>query len=101
MHGAVKSAVTRGELPPLAAVACTCGAPAAVYHHDDYGRPLEVRPLCWPCHRSWHKLHGGAPGAVAVVDRLDRDPTRRSPALTWDYAAVERANLALGSPHVM
>jgi len=90
VHGAVQSAVTRGELPPLAAVACECGAAAAAYHHDDYGRPLAVRALCNPCHRSWHKLHGGAPVPAAEAENR-RDPT------TWDAVAVERANRALAA----
>ena len=34
-----------------------CGNAKAEAHHDDYGKPLNVRWLCFKCHREWHKLH--------------------------------------------
>ena len=34
-----------------------CGNPKAEAHHDDYDKPLEVRWLCFECHREWHKDH--------------------------------------------
>ena len=34
-----------------------CGAEKAEAHHDDYDKPLEVRWLCFKCHREWHKIH--------------------------------------------
>lgn len=33
-----------------------CGEKAEA-HHDDYGKPLEVRWLCFKHHREWHKNH--------------------------------------------
>ena len=34
-----------------------CGNLKAEAHHDDYDKPLEVRWLCFNCHRAWHKKH--------------------------------------------
>lgn len=31
-----------------------CGALKVHAHHDDYSKPLDVRWLCPPCHRSHH-----------------------------------------------
>lgn len=32
-----------------------CGAKQAQAHHDDYGKPLDVRWLCTTHHAEWHK----------------------------------------------
>ena len=32
-----------------------CGAKQAQAHHDDYGKPLEVRWLCTTHHAEWHR----------------------------------------------
>lgn len=38
-----------------------CGNPNyVVWHHDDYDKPKQVRPLCAQCHREWHCEHGEA-----------------------------------------
>lgn len=65
----VRRAVELGDLPPLGA--CACGAPAAVYHHDDYDRPLDVTPFCRSCHVGWHRANG--PGRLSVENPGDND----------------------------
>lgn len=34
-----------------------CGNNEVEAHHDNYDKPLNVRWLCFKCHRKWHKLH--------------------------------------------
>ena len=51
----VGNAVRDGKLPHVSTQPCaTCGDPAEHYHHQDYERPLEVTPLCVPCHKGVH-----------------------------------------------
>lgn len=47
----VKSAIRSGRLIPQGCEICGKKADA---HHDDYGRPLNVRWLCRPHHRRFH-----------------------------------------------
>lgn len=54
-HDAVLRAVARGDLTPRACE--VCGAAAALAHHDDYERRLEVRWLCDRHHRLHHIDH--------------------------------------------
>lgn len=53
-HSAVQAAIKRGLLPDLKSgeYACTdCGACAYEYDHRDYGRPLDVQPVCRSCNK--------------------------------------------------
>jgi hypothetical protein len=46
----VSRAVRHGEIPPARQLACAdCGAQALHYDHRDYGRPLDVQPVCRSC----------------------------------------------------
>ena len=52
-QGMVAAAKRQGLLPQLdGSIACTdCGAPAQEYDHRDYGRPLDVQPVCRSCNK--------------------------------------------------
>lgn len=46
----VAKAKKRGEIPSIAGRLCDdCGKPANVYDHRDYGKPLDVDPVCFSC----------------------------------------------------
>jgi hypothetical protein len=48
----VNAAVLVGLLPRVRGgnIACTdCGKPATEYDHRDYGKPLDVQPVCHSC----------------------------------------------------
>lgn len=53
-HSMVRSAIKQGILPALdGSIACVdCGVPANEYDHRDYGRPLDVQPVCRCCNKS-------------------------------------------------
>lgn len=54
-HSAVQAAIKRGVLPPLKGghYACVdCGGIALEYDHRDYGRPLDVEPVCRSCNHA-------------------------------------------------
>lgn len=51
-HVAVGNAIRDGRL--IRQPCEVCGATAQA-HHDDYGKPLEVRWLCTTHHAEWHK----------------------------------------------
>lgn len=61
---AVRWAQLNGVLRPPTEFDCTdCGNPAEVYDHRDYGRPLDVEPVCHACN---HQR-----GAADPADRDD------------------------------
>lgn len=52
----VEKYVQVGKLPKVTTLPCAhCGQQACDYHHDDYGKPLVVTPLCRRCH---NRVHG-------------------------------------------
>jgi hypothetical protein len=54
---AVRAAVKSGKLPHISTMTCAiCGAPAQVYHHEDYSKRYDVIPLCMSCHMLHHQL---------------------------------------------
>lgn len=60
-----------------------CGDPATDRHHDDYLKPLEVRPMCRSCHRNWHVANG--PGLnrdveIQAIRARGWAPIRRDPS---------------------
>lgn len=63
----VEKAIKRGSLKPQPCEECgeqgtmADGRNRVQAHHDDYGKPLEVRWLCQSCHHEWHK-HNTAKG---------------------------------------
>jgi hypothetical protein len=47
---AVRKAILSGELAHPTTLSCVdCGMRASEYEHRDYGRPLDVVPICGPC----------------------------------------------------
>lgn len=52
-HMAVSNALRDGKLTRQPCE--VCGEAKAHAHHDDYGRPLDVRWLCTTHHAAWHK----------------------------------------------
>ena len=49
-------AIKAGKLPHATACTCKdCGRQAEIYHHPDYGKPLQVVPLCQKCDRARHR----------------------------------------------
>lgn len=70
--------IERGRLQPKPCEECGYegtakdGRNAVHAHHDDYGKPLDVRWLCQPCHHEWHK-HNKAKGGEEVSTRTTID----------------------------
>ena len=57
-HNAVRHALKRGELTKQPCA--MCGTTERIEaHHDDYAKLLDVRWLCFPCHRAFHIAQRG------------------------------------------
>ena len=55
-HQKIRYRIRIGKLLKPSLCICTdCGKSAEDYHHTDYSKPLNVIPLCKPCHRSRHE----------------------------------------------
>lgn len=55
-HDKVTDAIRAGKLLPANNYQCyLCKNQAMHYHHDDYSKPLEVKPVCPQCHADIHK----------------------------------------------
>ena len=56
-HLMTSNALRDGRL--IAATNCSeCNSDKRIQgHHDDYTKPFEVRWLCEPCHKKWHKFN--------------------------------------------
>lgn len=52
-HIAVGNAIRDGRIKRKPCE--VCGSPASQAHHDDYGKPLEIRWLCVSHHVEWHE----------------------------------------------
>ncbi len=53
-HSAASNAIRNGKL--IRENCFYCGNPKSQIHHDDYSKPLDVRWVCFKCHRE--KEHG-------------------------------------------
>lgn len=47
-----REAITNGDIEETPCE--ICGSKTVHAHHDDYGKPLQVRFLCPKCHKKWH-----------------------------------------------
>lgn len=54
-HSLINTAKRLGVLTPEPCE--KCGDVKTEGHHDDYSKPLDVRWLCFPCHKHWHRLN--------------------------------------------
>lgn len=65
-HQYTSRAIRDGYLPKPSTLICLdCGAPAQVYDHRDYNKPLDVEPVCHAC----NVKRGPAKPFVHVNDR--------------------------------
>lgn len=84
----VSRAIKSGQL--VRPNACEqCGASKKLdAHHDDYGKPLQVRWLCASCHRRWHAKNT----AIEGVDGSKLLHLRIPRALKDKLSAIAKAD---------
>lgn len=73
-----RQAINRGEIPPVTELPCAkmgdrCRGMAEEYHHLSYtlDDPLDVTPLCIPCHNDTHLDEGGDENFFGTVRERD------------------------------
>ena len=89
---AVQKALKCGQLPRITAqTKCVdCSRPAQVYDHRDYGKPLEVEPVCQRCN-----VHRG-PG----LPYKGRRKRWRKNQVNYGSYVMERENFYLPEPTI-
>lgn len=74
----VHKEIREGRMPPPSDFCCVdCGRVAREYDHRDYGRPLDVQPVCLPCNvrrgpgrPAWYVRPDDPPGAHRLYEML-------------------------------
>jgi Ribbon-helix-helix domain len=97
---AVGQAVKSGKLPPVRTRKCDdCGRQAEQYHHEDYGKPLDVTPLCKDCHVMRHRDHppfsGGCRSTKLATERMTMTSVHLTEA---QRTALTRMSRLTGAP---
>jgi hypothetical protein len=85
----VTKAIARGRLIQKPCETCgdnskqKDGRSAIQAHHDDYNKPLEVRWLCDPCHREWHRAHEPIRRTVVIKPMAHKEIAALGGKTSW------------------